>query len=127
MSLITEKSKSDIETSVNKIKGEIEAKGLKIFSTIQHGEAAKANGLELNPTNLIIFGNPQVGTKLMQCDQTMGLELPMKILVWQNSDGEVLAGFNDPEKYLDQYDLESCKEVILKVKGVLTSLIKSVG
>ena len=100
---------------------------MKIFTIIKHGEAAVNNGLELNPTNLIIFGNPQVGTKLMQCDQTMGLELPMKILVWQDADGQVLAGFNNPEKYLDEYHLDACNEVIQKVKGVMTSLIKVVN
>lgn len=127
MSLIKEKSNNDVLTTLDLIQKEIESKGLKIFAVIKHGDAAKANGLDLNPTNLIIFGNPQVGTKLMQCDQTMGLELPMKILVWENSQGEVFAGFNNPETYLEHYSLNDCAEVIAKVKGVMSSLIQSAG
>lgn len=126
MSLILVKSVSDIESTLSKISEEIEGKGLKIFSVIRHGDAAVANGLSLNPTNLIIFGNPQVGTKLMQCDQAMGIELPMKILVWEDDDQQVFAGFNDPEQYLEKYNLDQCKEVIQKVKAVMTSLINAV-
>ncbi|MEL7003279.1 MAG: DUF302 domain-containing protein [Bacteroidota bacterium] len=125
MSLIKVKSSHNFEESVLKLTTTIEEKGLKVFATIKHGQAAKVNGLELNPTDLIIFGNPQVGTKLMNCDQTMGLELPMKILVWEDDSGQVTAGFNDPEDYLKSYDIESCSEVIAKVKGVLNGLIST--
>ena len=126
MSLITQKSPSSVEETVQKISSEIEQKGLKIFSTIKHGEAAQSNGLELDPTTLIIFGNPQVGTKLMQCDQRMGLELPMKILVWQDANGDVFSGFRNPEEYQDHYNLTDCAEVVQKVKGVMSSLIGKV-
>jgi len=125
MSMIKLKSQYSMEDSLAKLTDEIEGKNLKIFAVIKHGEAARANGLELNPTNLVIFGNPQVGTKLMNCDQTIGIELPMKVLIWEDDKGQVMAGFNDPEHYLQTYDIEACSEIIIKVKGVLNGLINT--
>ena len=79
----------------------IAAKGLTLFSLIDHsGEAAKA-GLTMPPTKLLIFGSPKAGTPLMIASPSLALDLPLKALVWQNIEGDVLLSFNTPE-YLQQ-------------------------
>jgi len=101
-------------------------KGFKIFNTIDHALEASAVGMTLRPTTLIVFGNPKGGTLVMNCDQRMGMVLPMKILVWEDEAKQVRVGFIDPGKYSREYHLEKCKEVLAKMKGVQEELIKSV-
>ena len=125
--IIFHESKHGAPETLDKITEAIKEKGLNVFATIKHGDAAAKNGLELRDTSLIIFGNPMMGTTLMQADQRMGLELPMKILVWQDAAGKVFAGFRDPELLLSEYELDSAREVVAKAKSVLTALVQSAG
>ena len=78
------KSNHSVEVTLTKLKNALSAKGMTIFSSIDHQQGAKNAGLDLRPTVLVIFGNPKVGTKLMQCDQRIGLALPLKMLIWQD-------------------------------------------
>ena len=71
-------------------------RGLNIFARIDHAAGAARVGKTLRPTELLIFGNPQGGTPLMECAQTIGIELPLKALVWQDAEGLVWLGYNDP-------------------------------
>lgn len=118
-------AKSTKET-VEVLQKAIQEKGFKIFNTIDHAAGAESAGMTLRPTTLIIFGNPKGGTPLMSCDQRMGIILPLKILVWEDEQKEVRAGFVDPEKYLKEYDLEKCKEMVGKMKVVLTALLSTI-
>ncbi len=71
-------------------------KGLTVLAHIDHAGAAAKAGLALHPTDLLIFGNPKGGTPLMQAAQTMGIDLPLKALVWQDGNGKTWLGYNDP-------------------------------
>ena len=97
-------------------------KGLTVFNTINHTKGAKGVGMDLRPTTLIIFGNPKMGTKLMQCDQRMGLMLPMKILVWKNKKGKVMLGYTDPMHFKEKFQLKDCNGILTKMKGALNKL-----
>ena len=71
-------------------------KGFAVLAHVDHAGAAAKVGMELRPTDLLLFGNPKGGTPLMQAEQTMGIDLPLKALVWQDKDGKTWLGYNDP-------------------------------
>jgi uncharacterized protein (DUF302 family) len=115
-----------MKQTVEQLQKVIQEKGFKIFNTIDHAQGAESVGLSLRPTTLVIFGNPKGGTPIMNCDQRMGMILPLKILVWEDESKTVKAGYINPEKYLKEYDLEKCKEVLLKMKNALGDLVKTI-
>ncbi len=91
--LVTLTSQYDYPTTAKKLKTAFADKGLTVFATIDHSEAAKAAGLEMQPTQVIIFGNPKGGTPLMQKAPALALQLPLKVLIAENKDGTVNVRF----------------------------------
>jgi uncharacterized protein (DUF302 family) len=81
--------------TMDRIDGEIRALGMRVFARIDHAALAAEAGLQLRPTELLIFGNPRAGTPLMQSNQTMGIELPLKMLVWQDTAGKTWFAWNN--------------------------------
>jgi uncharacterized protein (DUF302 family) len=106
--LITAKSSGDFAATKAKLVEVVKAKGFAVVAEVDHAAAAKANGLELRPTHLVIFGNPRGGTPLMACNQTVGLDLPLKALVWQAADGAVNVSVNTPKLIADRHKLGEC-------------------
>lgn len=94
--LVTVEGGEDVPGTVGCIESAIEEAGLLHVATIDHAENAASIGEELRPTTLLIFGNPEVGTPLMQEDQSIGIDLPQKLLVWEGPDGAVNVTYNDP-------------------------------
>jgi len=85
-----------VDETVQKLEGILKAKGVKLFALIDHsGEAEKA-GMQMRPTKLLIFGNPKAGTPLMIASPTVAIDLPLKILVWEDAEGKVGISYNDP-------------------------------
>jgi uncharacterized protein (DUF302 family) len=112
-------SSSNVEATVKKLTSIIESKGLKVFTVIDHKKGAESASMELLPTTLIIFGNPSAGTKLMNCDQTVGADLPMKFLVWKDKDEKTWIGYWKPSLLEKKYNLEACQPVLTKMDGAL--------
>lgn len=125
--LVTQAGGQSVDQTVELLKAAIAELDLKVIAEINHGEAASKNGLELRPTHVLLFGNPQVGTKLMQADQRAGLDLPLRVLVWQNEQGEVMVSYHDPVTLSQTYQLEEQQEVVQKMKGVLEKLAQKAG
>jgi uncharacterized protein (DUF302 family) len=99
--IVTVPSPHSVDETVNTLKAILEAKGVTLFAVIDHsGEAAKV-GLTMRPTKLLIFGSPKAGTPLMLAAPTIAIDLPLKILVWQDARGKVWLSYNSPE-YLAQ-------------------------
>jgi len=119
------KSNHSVEATVTKLKNVLTAKGMTIFSAIDHQQGAINAGLDLRPTVLVIFGNPRVGTKLMLCDQRIGLALPLKMLIWQNDAGETWLGYWEPSNLKKEYNLDSCTETLEKVKNAMSNFAKT--
>jgi len=119
------KSNHSVEATVTKLSEVLASKGMTIFSTIDHQQGAVKAGLELRPTTLVIFGNPKVGTALMQCDQRIGLALPLKMLVWQDDDGITWLGYWAPSNLSNAYNLDSCSETLEKVKNAMANFAKA--
>ncbi len=95
---------------------------IRIFAELDHQANAAKVGLVLKPTKIIIFGNPQLGTPLMQESQSIGLDLPMKMLVWENDKGEVFVSYNDSEYIYGRHSVENNQENLHKMSMVLDNL-----
>ena len=99
--IINKASGHSVDETVEKLKGILQAKGVTLFALVDHsGEAEKA-GLKMRPTKLLIFGNPKGGTPVMVAAPSAAIDLPLKILVWEDAGGKVWASYNSPA-YLQQ-------------------------
>jgi len=114
-----------VEEAVERIKAKLEEKGFNIFTTVDHAKNAAGVGLELRPTTVIIFGNPNVGTKLMQCAQEYAIDLPQKVLVYEAEDGKVWAVLNSQVALANKHKAEGCGGLVEKVNGKLGNLLQS--
>jgi uncharacterized protein (DUF302 family) len=94
--LITLPSSRGPKDTMDRLEAEVGAKGMTVFARIDHAAGAAAVGLSLRPTELLIFGNAKGGTPLMQSMQTIGIDLPLKALVWQDASGNTWLSYNDP-------------------------------
>ena len=83
--------------------------GLNIIAKIDHAQNAESVGKKLRPTQVFIFGNPRVGTPLMQCNQTVGIDLPQKALIWEDKQGKVWFAYNSPEYLSARHQLKGCE------------------
>lgn len=117
--LVKYKSAHSVFATVDKLVERLEAKNMTIFNRIDHAAGAKKVNLELRPTQLIIFGNPKVGTKLMQCSQTTAIDLPLKMLIWEDAQGDVWLGYHRPKHLAKKHRLDNCGEVLKKVSGAM--------
>ena len=95
--LTTIQSRHGPEETINRIEAEITARDMTIFAQVDHAAGAAAIGLPLRPTKVLLFGNARGGTPLMQLVQTIGIDLPLKILVWQDAAGDTWLSYNDPQ------------------------------
>jgi uncharacterized protein (DUF302 family) len=103
--IISKASKYSVPETLDRVDALLQSKGIKIFVRVDHsGEAEKA-GLQMPPTQLLIFGNPKGGTPVMLAAPTAAIDLPLKALAWQDGDGKVWLSYNDPEYLKKRYGL----------------------
>ena len=103
--IISKASKYSVPETLDRVDALLRSKGIKIFVRVDHsGEAEKA-GLKMPPTQLLIFGNPKGGTPMMLAAPTAAIDLPLKALAWEDSDGKVWLSYNDPEYLKKRYGL----------------------
>ncbi|MEM9215350.1 MAG: DUF302 domain-containing protein [Cyanobacteria bacterium P01_F01_bin.150] len=120
--LVIKPSPYSVEETERRFLQVLESKGLTIFATIDHAQNAANVGLQLSPTRVVIFGNPKVGTPLMQCQQSIGIDLPLKLLIWQDEQGVKIA-YNDPHHLSERHHLDStAKQVIETMAKALNGL-----
>jgi uncharacterized protein (DUF302 family) len=117
--IISIKSFHDVKTTVNRLENILREKGMTVFIRINHAEGAQKIGKKLRPTELIIFGNPKVGTPLMQCGQNVALDLPQKALIYKDEAGQVWLSYNDPKYLANRHSIKECGEVIKKIEKAL--------
>jgi len=116
------KSKTDFILTLKKIDQFISKKGLKIFKTVNHSVNAKSVGLDL-PNNVVyIFGNPKVGTPLMQASPTIGIDLPVKLHIHTNKTGDAIVSYNKPESLSRKHNIKPDHASFKKMKKVLSLL-----
>jgi uncharacterized protein (DUF302 family) len=91
--------------TMNRLEAEVKARGMTVFARLDHAAAAARAGLSLAPTELLVFGNTKAGTPLMQSIQTIGIDLPLKALVWQDPAGKTWLSYNDPAWLANRHGL----------------------
>lgn len=116
---ISKKSAHSVAATIDKLEGILKEKGLTIFARIDHAAGAKKAGLELRPTELLVFGNPKLGTPLMKASQTTALDLPQKALAYQAESGDVFLVYNDPAYLSSRHKIEGADPVLKKITGAL--------
>lgn len=118
--LVIKQSPHSVEDTEQRFISILEEKGLNVFATVDHAQNAEGAGLSLRPTRVVIFGNPKLGTPLMQCAQSLAIDLPQKMLIWEDEDGQVQIAYNDPRYLGGRHQLGACgNEVIQTIAGAL--------
>jgi uncharacterized protein (DUF302 family) len=118
---ISIESQHSVKVTADRLVQVLNAKGMTVFIRIDHAAGAQKVGKTLRPTELVIFGNPKVGTPLMLCSQSIAIDLPQKALIWQDEDGDVLYSYNDPKYLAKRHDAEGCDKVLEKVTNALAN------
>jgi len=106
--LVALKSPRDAKATMDKVEELVKQRGLTVFARIDHAAAAARINKTLRPTELLIFGNAPGGTPFMECEQTVGIDLPLKVLVWQDAAAQVWLGYNDPVFLAQRHGVASC-------------------
>lgn len=120
--LVVKDSSHDFATTVKRLTSEIEKRGAKVVATVDHAAAAKRQGISLRPTTMIMFGNPLLGTPLMQDKQSAGIDLPLRIVVWKNADGDVQIGYWPPSQIAESHGLSGVSHVTDKMTAALGAI-----
>ena len=123
--LITVASEFSVAETINRLTAVVEAAGFTVFARIDHAANAAPIGMELRPTQVLIFGNPKGGTLLMQDQQTIGLDLPLRVLAWEDATGHVWISYDDPVWIAKRHVLGSRSEAT--IKAMTTGLAALVG
>ena len=106
--LIAVKSPRDAKATMDRLEDIAKQRGLVIFARVDHSAGAAKIGKTLRPTEVLVFGNPQGGTPLMECAQTVGIDLPLKALVWTDASNQVWVGYNDVAYITKRHDAAQC-------------------
>jgi len=118
-------SAHNVSTTADRLVTALESKGMKIFTRIDHAKGAASVDKELRPTQLVIFGNPKVGTPLMQCAQSAAIDLPQKALIWEDAGRKVWLSHNDPTHLAKRHSIQGCDKVLTKVGSALGNFAKA--
>jgi len=112
---------------MRRLEVEIKARGMRVFARINHAALAAEVGLKLLPTEVILFGNPRAGTPLMQASQTMGIDLPLKMLVWQDASGKTWLSWNEPAWLAKRHEVTRADGPIAAMVKALTGIAAHVN
>ena len=125
--LVNVKSAHSVAATADRLEGVLAEKGMKLFLRLNHAEGAGNVGIKLRPTELLIFGNPKVGAPLMAKQQSVGIDLPQKMLIWQDDSGQVWLTYNDPDYLADRHGLDKSLPPLSKVKKALGAFAQAAG
>src|SRR5579872_5357911 len=121
--IVTKPSKHSVEQTVARLKSILESKGITLFALIDHSGEAEKVGMKMLPTKLLILGNPKAGTPLMLAAPSVAIDLPLKILVWQDGSGKVWISYNSPDYLKDRHGLP--QELMANIAVVETLAAKA--
>jgi uncharacterized protein (DUF302 family) len=103
--IVDKLSRHSVDETVAKLKSILEAKAVRLFALVDHSGEAEKVGMKMRPTKLLIFGSPKAGTPLMLSAPSIAIDLPLKILVWEDAQGKVWVSYNDPEYLRERHGL----------------------
>ena len=122
--LVAVKSPHSAKATMDKLEKLVKQRGLNVFARIDHAAGAAKVGKSLRPTEVLIFGNPQGGTPFMECAQSVGIDLPLKALVWEDASAQVWLGYNDPAFLAQRHAVAQCP-VVENLRKVLSGLAEA--
>lgn len=117
--LITVQSNHSVGDTIDRLEKVLTSKGMNIFGRVNHSAGAQKAGMELPPTELLIFGNPKAGTPLMKCARSIAIDLPQKMLAWKDANGNVQLSYNDPMHLKSRHAVSGCDANFEKIAGAL--------
>jgi uncharacterized protein (DUF302 family) len=119
---IVKPSKYSVAETLDRLTKALKSKGITIMARVDHAGGAEKAGLKLKPTQLLIFGNPKLGTPLMQTNRGIGLDLPMKVLAWQDDKGQTWVTYTKPDVLKARYNIKGKDGIFAKMTGALSKL-----
>lgn len=122
--LVALESPLTVGQTMDRLEAVVKERGLTVFARIDHAAGAAKVGKTLRPTQLLIFGNPQGGTPFMECAQSVGIDLPLKALVWEDSEAQVWLAYNDPAFLAARHGVDSCP-VVDRLSAALAGLAEA--
>lgn len=120
--MISKKSAHSVKDTLDRLEAVLKKKGITIVTRWSHSERADAVGIALRPTELLLFGNPKLGSNMFTSNQTAGIDLPMKALAWEDAQGQVWLTYNDPAYIAGRHAIEDRAEVVAKMTQALDGL-----
>jgi uncharacterized protein (DUF302 family) len=126
--IVTVSGGGSVESTVSRIQKTLESNSaISLVTTVDHAANADSVGMELRPTTLLVFGNPQLGTPLMQASRTIGIDLPQKLLVYEDGSGNVTVAYNDPQYLAERHGITAKSELLSTIEGALRSIATGGG
>ncbi len=123
--LVRKLSAHSVQTTMSSLENLVRNKGLTVFARIDHAAGATKVGEEMLPTQLLIFGNPAIGTKLMTSKRSVGIDLPIKVLIWEEPNGKVWIAYNDPAYLAERHGIDDRDAVLAKMAGAVRGLVSA--
>ena len=119
--IVNKPSKYSVEQTVEALSNILKSKGVAVFALIDHSGEAEKVGLKMRPTKLLIFGNPKAGTPLMLASPSSAIDLPLKLLVWEDAQSKVWVSYNSPEYLRERHGLpQELMQNIAIIEGLAT-------
>jgi uncharacterized protein (DUF302 family) len=118
-------SKFSTKETADRLVAELDKRGIKVAARVDHAAGAKAAGMDMPPTEVIMFGNPKLGTPLMLAQPAAAIDLPMKVLIWQDAAGKVRIGYTPPASLKDRHQISGQDEILKTMTGALDGLAKA--
>ncbi len=121
--IIDKPSNHSVEQTVEKLKSILQSKGITLFALVDHSGEAEKVGMKMRPTKLLIFGSPKAGTPLMLAAPSSAIDLPLKILIWEDGQGKVWTSYNSPDYLMERHGLS--KDLLQNIAAVETLAAKA--
>ena len=125
--IVIKESSCDVYTTAHRLQKILKSKDIKVFAKINHAANAKSVGMQLSPSIAIVFGKPKMGTLLMQEDPSIGLDLPLKVLIYQDKNGRTKMAYKDGEYLKSHYNIKKHAKLLNKVTQVLENITNKAG
>ncbi len=131
--MVTVKSAHSVPATLDRLDALLKKKGMTVFSRLNHAKGARGVGIDLRPTELLLFGNPKIGSPLMVCAQSVAIDLPQKALAWEDAKGQVWLSYNAPAYLASRHNIpmqdismqnNECEKVINKITKALANFAK---
>ena len=123
--MITIESSHTVKETADRLENVLNKKGMTVFKRVNHGSGAKNVGIDMRETELVIFGNPKVGSPLLVCQQSVAIDLPQKALIWKDKENKVWFSYNDPAYMKQRHNINGCDEVLEKITNALANFAKA--